>query len=101
MQEKLCKNPLVCSINRNTEKYSFLNTTFKFQFGLLKNNCFMQNIPKDLFFKLYQYFYFKDNWVENKVTSYKLYKSKDNEIIIDKYGFKKYKKNLLYTRRFY
>lgn len=98
MQEKLCKNPLVCSINRNTEKYSFLNTTFKFQFGLLKNNCFMQNIPKDLFFKLYQYFYFKDNWVENKLTSYKLYKSKDNEIIIDKYGFKKNTKKIYYTQ---
>ena len=95
---KLCKNPLISSINRNTEKYSFLNTTFKFQLGLLKNNYFLQNIPEKLFFKLYQYFHFKDNWIENKISSYKLYKTCDNEITVDKSGFKKNTKKIYYTQ---
>ena len=95
---KLCKNPLISSINRNTEKYSFLNTTFKFQLGLLKNNYFLQNIPEKLFFKLYQYFHFKDNWIENKISSYKLYKTCDNEITVDKSGFKKNTKKIYYAQ---
>ena len=96
-----CKNVLVESIKRNTEKNSFLNTIFKFQFGTNKNSFFLQDIPENLFLKLYQYYYFKDNWVECKTISYKQYSLKDNNIKIYKDGFKKNTKNfLLYQEDF-